>query len=104
MKLPQLLLSLVIICVVTALTFVGVSAYTEGDAQPTLLLFVGVISGVITPIVSLVRSQKSLDVGRDTNRKVDEILNGSVQGKISALEQRMSNVEKSLIEILAKLS
>ncbi|MCC6382640.1 MAG: hypothetical protein IT304_09015 [Dehalococcoidia bacterium] len=108
--LQQILLALVLICAITAIAFVGISATTEGDAQPTLVLFVGVMTAVVTPIAALVKTQKTLDVSQQTDQKVDQLLNGSLQGKIASLQTdvaantiRMSNMERSLVEILARL-
>jgi hypothetical protein len=102
-SLQSILLTSVIVCAIVMMAFVGISAYTEGDAQPVLLLFLGVVTPIVTQLVSMTKNQRTLDVSQATDQKVDQLLNGSLVGKVDRLEQRMQNVETSLVQILAKL-
>jgi hypothetical protein len=109
---PQtLLLSSIVICAVIAMAFVGISAYVDGDPQPVLLLFIGTVTPVVTAILTLLKSQKTLDAttsvqvkADQTEKKVDQLLNGSLQGRITRVESRLNNLETVALEILEKLS
>jgi hypothetical protein len=112
---PQtLLLSTVVICAVIAMAFIGISAYVDGDPQPVLLLFIGTVTPVVTAILTLLKSQKTLEATTSntekieaqstkvaqTKRKVDVLLNH----RITRVEERLDNLETVALEILEKVS
>jgi 4-hydroxybenzoate polyprenyltransferase len=102
---PQtLLLSCIVICAVIAMAFIGITAQIDGDPQPVLLLFIATVTPVVTAILTLLKSQKTLDASAVTEKKVDQLLNGSLQGRITNVESRLNNIETVALEILEKIS
>jgi uncharacterized membrane protein len=112
---PQtLLLSTIVICAVIAMAFIGISATVSGDPQPVLLLFIGTVTPVVTAILTLLKSQKTLDATTSnsekidaqatkvdqTKRKVDALLND----RVTRVEARLNNLETVALEILEKVS
>jgi hypothetical protein len=95
----SILLALVVITAVVMLAFVGISAYTEGDASPTLLLFIGVVTPISMGVVALLKQERTLKVSEQTDQKVDELLNGSLVGRVASLEADMSIVKTAVLEI-----
>jgi hypothetical protein len=102
---PQtLLLSCIVICAVIAMAFIGITAQIDGDPQPVLLLFIATVTPVVTAILTLLKSQKTLDASNVTEKKVDQLLNGSLQDRVIRVESRLNNIETVALEILEKLS
>lgn len=104
MKPHTLIWALVLIITVTLVAIVGLNAVVEGDTQPILLIVVGLITPIVTTILNLIKSDKTLDVSKSTDKKVDSLLNGGLTSRIEGLEVRMGHIESSLVEILAKVS
>jgi 4-hydroxybenzoate polyprenyltransferase len=102
---PQtLLLSSLVICAVIAMAFIGITAQIDGDPQPVLLLFIGTVTPVVTAILTLLKSQKTLEASDKTEKKVDQLLNGSLHDRVIRVEARLNNLETVALEILEKLS
>ncbi len=115
MKPNTLVWALVLIVSVTLIAIVGLNVAVEGDTQPILLIMVGLITPIVTTILNLIKSQKTLDVSESTDKKVDSLLNGGLQSRIDHIEtsisehqrrtdKRFLKVESSLEEILEKVS
>ena len=107
----------ILLAAIGVIGFVGINATTEGDPQPTLMLM---MTGLLAPLIAVVVQmlQKQLKTSEEVARKVDQLLNGSLQSRIDSLDTsvsdlnsrvsdvaaRVSNIEKSIIQILTKLS
>jgi hypothetical protein len=118
MRQHPLLLALLLIATIAMLGFVGITLSANGDAQPALLIFVGLMAPIATTITMMVKQDKTLFVSEQTDKKVDQLLNGSLQTRLDTMdttiglrgeaihriEQRVGNMETALIEINAKLS
>jgi hypothetical protein len=101
---PQpLLISMVLIAAIAVMGFVGVLIASEGDPQPTLLLLVGLMTPMTIQIVSMLKQQKNDETTADTNVKVDQLLNGALQGRIDTLEVGMSDLKQSVDRIATKV-
>jgi uncharacterized protein YoxC len=101
---PQsLLVSIVLIAAIAVMGFVGVLIASEGDPQPTLLLLVGLMTPMTVQIVGMLKQQKNDTVTTDTNVKVDQLLNGALQGRIDTLEVGMADLKQSVDRIATKV-
>ena len=87
-------IAVVLICAITALAFIGISAYSDSESS-TLQLFVTTMGPLVSIIVLVSKQDKTLTVSESTDKKVDD--------RFDALEDRVGNMEKSLSKILSKL-
>jgi hypothetical protein len=116
----QQLLLVAIILAVLMMAFVGIPAYVVGDPLPVLQLFLTAATPILTAVAVLLKNRtvdKTLEVSEQTDQKVDQLLNGSLQGKVALLEtnvallqntaarnaHRISNIETVQIETLAEI-
>jgi hypothetical protein len=100
------------------MAFVAIPAFVVGDPMPVLQLFLTAATPILTAIAVLNKSQvvekaatestEARKVSESTDQKVDQLLNGSLQGKVARLEQtalvnasRIGHIEGSVVEILA---
>lgn len=74
MKSTPLLATLVLLCAITALALVGITATTDGDATPVLLPLIGLMSPTILGVMGLLKQQLTLDVSKNTDAKVDALV------------------------------
>lgn len=105
---------------ILAMAFVGITATADGDPMPALQLLITGATPVLTAVAVLMRQntiEKTLQISDSTDQKVDKLLNGSMQGKLSGMERdvsilqktalsnssRIGNIETSLVEILSEV-
>jgi hypothetical protein len=118
-RLQRLLLAAIALAILM-MAFIGIAAYTDGDPLPHLTLFLSGSAPILTAIAVLIKDQKverTLEVSEQTDQKVDQLLNGSMQDKIARVErdisllqgtaarnsQRIGNMETIQIEALTEL-
>jgi hypothetical protein len=115
---PPVLPFLTLCLFIIGLTIIGISAVEADDPNPTILLFIGVATGVTANVVTLAKGQKTAETAQkaadntaSVDQKVDQLLNGSLQGRINTLERRVGNVdyrlgniEEVVVEIRDKLN
>ena len=83
-----------VICAITALAFIGISAYSDQESS-TLQLFVGVMSPVVATLLLGLKQDKTTATVESTDKKVNDRFDG--------LEERVEQIERSLMRILSKL-
>lgn len=99
-----LLITLIFLAAVAVVGFVGVEAFHEGDPETSLILLVGLLTPVLMGVVNALKADRASAVNKDTNKKVDKLLNGEFKEKIVSLDGRVGNIEGALVEIQTQLS
>jgi hypothetical protein len=107
--------ALVLIVAMTLLFILGLTVTVEGDTQPIIIIIMGLMTPIVTTILNLTKSQKTLEVSEATDKKLDDMLDRDVPSRIDHIEEairahqtktdsRFRTVELALEEILAKVS
>ena len=114
MKPNTLIWALVLIVAMTLLFIVGLTVTIEGDAQPVIIIIMGLMTPIVTNILNLIKSQKTLEVSESTDQKVDTLVSSGIQDRLAHIdevlayqkntERRFLRLEAALEDILEKVS
>jgi hypothetical protein len=106
----QSLYALVLILLIVGATIIGITAVDVDNSNSTILIFMGVATTIVTAVVAASKLQKNTESTIATEGKVDQLLNGSLQGRIATLERRVAsvdyrlgNIEEVVLEIRDKV-
>jgi hypothetical protein len=106
----QSLYALVLILLIVGATIIGITAVDVENSNSTILIFMGVATTIVTAVVAASKLQKNTESTIATEGKVDQLLNGSLQGRIATLERRVAsvdyrlgNIEEVVLEIRDKV-